>query len=1226
MKKQVLTLLKKNIPAICFALGSAIFILVGSATSSSAAVPVWNSTSSTPIPENTSAGTTLIGLNATNAVSYQIIPLVNNANSTDFDKFQIVGNDLKFLAPQNFEAPTDSNVNNIYVVVVRAIANESQTADQTISITVTNVNEAPTVTSGTAVSVAENTSTSATVYTATATDPDTATTFTYSISGTDAASFDINSSTGVVTFKVSPNFESPADTGTVDNVYNIIVTATDNGVGTLSDTENVAITVTPVDESAPVITSGATANFAENQLTSVTAYTAVATDADSGTVVNYSISGADADLFNIGLTSGLVTFKVSPNFESPADTGTVNNVYEIIVTASSGTLTDTQTVMITVTNVNEAPTVTSGTAVNFTENDTGTAYTATATDPDTATTITYSISGGADAALFNINSSTGAVTFITAPNFESPADTGTVDNVYNIIVTATDNGAGTLSNTKNVAITVTNVDEFATVITSAAFTTFAENQLTSVTAFTATATDADSGTAIVYSISGGDSDFFNINSSTGVVTFKVSPDFENPGAAGDNDYVIFVTAVAGTLEDTASVTIYVTNVNEAPTSPEDSSTTFAENGTGVAFTPAATTDPDTATTITYTLAGPDAGKFTINPVTGAVFFIAPDPDFESPADVGPNNVYNIDIVATDEGGLSDTQTVAIDVTNVNETIPDLGSGLAGGVNENFPVSGIVYTVTGVTPEIGAIVYSISGGADGALFDIDSSTGAISFIAEPDFENPADSDTNNVYDIEVTATAGPMTDTETVTITVNDVNEAPVITSPDTSTVTENSYGDVVYYAAAADPDTETTITYSISGPDSIKFYIDSMTGEVYLEHPVSWESNEDADLNNVYEIVVTATDGGSLYDTQTVTFEVNNVYEAPINLNCAGTPGGIICDWDPFEGVFPIVGNNWTYEIEVLIGETWTSTGLTIPSNKIFGGLEGNTEYLVRVAHYSYDVVQEYAYDTATTLALPTGPTGPTGPGGAGGPGSAGDSAQTTLVLIVKTSLPVGESAASQVIGGSGTGAITYTSGDTAICTISSTGVVTGVKIGDCLVYATKAASTGFAAAISNPVTVKVTKSLADIEAENKAAAAKAKADADAAAKAKADADAAAAKAKADAAKAKAPTVKKPKVYFAISFAFGSSKISAAELQRIKSLAPQLAGYDIKVAGFRSQTKPGLDTTLPNNRAKTALALLKKLAPTANYTVTSSYSAISSVCNKLVPKANNQCVVIYRTK
>jgi hypothetical protein len=110
--------------------------------------------------------------------------------------------------------------------------------------------------------------------------------------------------------------------------------------------------------------------------------------------------------------------------------------------------------------------------------------------------------------------------------------------------------------------------------------------------------------------------------------------------------------------------------------------------------------------------------------------------------------------------------------------------------------------------------------------------------------------------------------------------------------------------------------------------------------------------------------------------------------------------------------------------------------------------------------------------------------------------------------LPVGETTTSTITGGSGTGAVTYSSDATAVCTVSTAGVVTGVKIGDCNITVTKAASTGYASAISFPVAVKVTKSLADLAAEAKLAAdAKAKADADAAALAKADADA---RAKAD--------------------------------------------------------------------------------------------------------------------
>jgi hypothetical protein len=50
--------------------------------------------------------------------------------------------------------------------------------------------------------------------------------------------------------------------------------------------------------------------------------------------------------------------------------------------------------------------------------------TVSATDPDAGTTITYSISGGADASKFQINGNTGVLSFKTAPNYESPTDSG----------------------------------------------------------------------------------------------------------------------------------------------------------------------------------------------------------------------------------------------------------------------------------------------------------------------------------------------------------------------------------------------------------------------------------------------------------------------------------------------------------------------------------------------------------------------------------------------------------------------------------------------------------------------------------------------------------------------------------------------------------------------------------------------------------------------------------
>jgi hypothetical protein len=96
----------------------------------------------------------------------------------------------------------------------------------------------------------------------------------------------------------------------------------------------------------------------------------------------------------------------------------------------------------------------SGYSASFAENGTGTAYSAVAADINNLA-ITYGISGGVDAALFDINTSSGAVTFLAPPNFEAPADDDT-DNVYEIIVSAT-NGVETVY--RAVSITVTDVVE-----------------------------------------------------------------------------------------------------------------------------------------------------------------------------------------------------------------------------------------------------------------------------------------------------------------------------------------------------------------------------------------------------------------------------------------------------------------------------------------------------------------------------------------------------------------------------------------------------------------------------------------------------------------------------------------------------------------------------------------------------------------------------------------------
>ena len=205
---------------------------------------------------------------------------------------------------------------------------------------VTLIDPIPNFTSPAAASVAEN---QTAAYMAVATDEDSST-LVYSLSGTDAALFTIDATTGAVSFIAAPDFEAPGDDDR-DNVYDIIVTASD---GENNTNHNVAITVTNENDNIPVFTSPATANVRENQ---TAAYMAAVTDADGDTLV-YSLSGTDSTLFTINANTGEVRFRAAPDFEAPGDDGG-DNVYDITVTASDGTTDTEQAVAITVTDVNE---------------------------------------------------------------------------------------------------------------------------------------------------------------------------------------------------------------------------------------------------------------------------------------------------------------------------------------------------------------------------------------------------------------------------------------------------------------------------------------------------------------------------------------------------------------------------------------------------------------------------------------------------------------------------------------------------------------------------------------------------------------------------------------------------------------------------------------------------------------------------------------------------------
>ena len=154
---------------------------------------------------------------------------------------------------------------------------------------------------------------------------------------------------------------------------------------------------------------------------------------------------------------------------------------------------------------------------------------------------------------------------------------------------------------------------------------------------------------------------------------------------------------------------------------------------------------------------------------------------------------------------------------------------------------------------------------------------LKFSSAPDYEAPADADSDNTYMVTVKASAGGEMKMVDVTVMVTDVDEnvAPAFPSETaTRSIAENTaantnIGDPV---AATDPNGD-TLTYSLEGTDAASFGIDGSTGQLRTLAALDFETK------TAYTVVVKATDPGGLSDTVDVTINVTDVVEeVPVDL------------------------------------------------------------------------------------------------------------------------------------------------------------------------------------------------------------------------------------------------------------------------------------------------------------------------------------------------------------
>lgn len=172
------------------------------------------------------------------------------------------------------------------------------------------------------------------------------------------------------------------------------------------------------------------------------------------------------------------------------------------------------------------------------------------------------------------------------------------------------------------------------------------------------------------------------------------------------------------------------------------------------------------------------------------------------------------------------------------------------VDENSPVNTVVGTVVASDPASLALHYSISDGNGTGAFSINETTGQIR-VADP---GDLDFETSSVYVLTVTVVnTADQASSATVTINVNDVNEAPTVTSDTFQVDIHAVHGDSVGTVSASDQDFGQTLTYLITnGNSSDAFAIDPATGEITVNNAAAL----DLAVNPAFTLSVEVLDNG----------------------------------------------------------------------------------------------------------------------------------------------------------------------------------------------------------------------------------------------------------------------------------------------------------------------------------------------------------------------------------
>jgi len=716
----------------------------------------------------------------------------------DKDLFQYDSstNSLSFYGDANYEDKTNFSLNLI-------VQREDEEVVIPINISVIDVNEAPSISTETQDSYAENLSIGSVLVGVATTDPENQE-VTYSLSGEGSDKFTIDEA-GNITLAESFDFEAKAS-------YTLTVTATD---GELSSETEVLINVGDINEVPSLSSTLALTSFSEDSAIGTIIATASATDPESNTIT-YSLSGTGSEYFIVD-ENGKISLKDTLDFETYAK-------YEITLVASDGELTSSSVITFDISDVDEAPSLSSTLkSESFEESITvGTALaTISSIDPESQT-ITYSLSG-AGSENFEIDSEGNITSKVTFDYETTPS--------YTFNVTASD---GTNSTTSPLTITLSDANESPDVTISLQGSEFAENIATGSTIATIAYTDPESDT-LSYTLSGTGSDQFSIDDQ-GVITLKTGLDYETK-----TSYELILTSTDGSNSVQTQINFSVTDISELALSLDSSEVTLAENiSTGTSVAIASSSDAVGEVTYSIVETTDNSTNFAIDS-QGRI-------TLESSLDFEAKTSYTLEVSVTD-GKETVIKQLEVTVSDIDLAVT---SSLASATQAETISTGTSILTLSTNNAEGTLSYSIAD-ADNK-FAINSSTGEVTLANALDYE------TKTSHSFTVTVSDGTTSSSETFTLSVTDVDLAFSASLASSSQLETISTGTTIVTSSASD--SEGTVSYSITDADN-KFAINSSTGEVTLANALDYETKTS------HSFTVTVTDGVTT-TSQTFSLTVGN--------------------------------------------------------------------------------------------------------------------------------------------------------------------------------------------------------------------------------------------------------------------------------------------------------------------------------------------------------------------